>query len=272
MHSTVRKNVMVVGMPRSGTSMTAYLFARQGYFAAEAPEEELRPGDVHNPTGYWESQPLIQANTELFRRVGYGPDNTWLHEPMPPAAAESITALPPDAAHRALVARYEAHAPWLWKDPRLCFTLGYWWPLMNPATTAVLLVRRDPEQIFQSFRRLGWARGQAERAQVVSRVHAHITAAQQAIAAYRIPHLVVDYGDFASRPVETAARISGYFGVAVEVCDLGYRPLLNHSRGLGKVSTRALALSGSLPSGLRRALRRCTPGLLLDWLFPGLRQ
>ena len=39
------KNTIVIGMPRSGTSMTAAIFARQGYFLAEDTDEELRPGD-----------------------------------------------------------------------------------------------------------------------------------------------------------------------------------------------------------------------------------
>jgi len=70
------KNAIVLGMPRSGTSMTAAIFARQGYFLAADTNEELRPGDEHNPAGYFEASGLVERNAHLFRRVGYTAHNS----------------------------------------------------------------------------------------------------------------------------------------------------------------------------------------------------
>jgi len=259
-------------MPRSGTSMTAYVFARQGYFAAEAPDEDLHPGDAFNPTGYWEPRPVIDANAELFRAVGYPHHNTWLFDPITAAQAEAIATVPVLDSHRELVRQYDAHPPWMWKDPRLCYTLGYWWPLMNPATTAVLLIRRDPEEIVRSFRRLGWRTSDDCRAEVLERVQNHLAAAERAIEALAIPHLAVDYADFHSRPAETAARISAFFHVRISAQDLGFRPVLNHSRGIGWISHRAMRVADHMPAGLRRLVKRLLPTAVMNRLFPGLKR
>ena len=264
------RNVLVVGMPRSGTSMTAYVFARQGYFVAESPEEDLRPGDAFNPTGYWEPRPVIDANADLFGAVGYPHNNTWLYDPISTDQVDAIAALPARDRHRALVRRYDAHPPWIWKDPRLCYTLAYWWPLMNPATTAVLLIRRDPEEILQSFVRLGWRDGDAARAEVTACVQSHLGAAERAIERLRIPHLAVDYADFETRPAETAARISAFFGVRVRAEDLGYRHVLNHSHGFGWLSGCAMRVANQMPGGVRRLVKRVLPAAVLNRVFPGL--
>lgn len=265
-----RRNVLVVGMPRSGTSMTAYVFARQGYYVAESPDEELRPGDAFNPTGYWEPRRVIDANAELFRAVGYPHDNTWLYDAIRPDQIEALASLPVRADHRALVGQYDAHPPWMWKDPRLCYTLAYWWPLMNPATTAVLLIRRDPEEILQSFLRLGWRDGEGARADVTARVESHLGAAERTIERLGIPHLAVNYADFQARPAETAARISVFFGVRIRAEDLGFRQVLNHSRGFGRLSGFAMRLANHMPGGMRRIVKRVLPTAVLNRVFPGL--
>jgi hypothetical protein len=158
----------------------------------------------------------------------------------------------------------------MWKDPRLCYTLAYWWPLMNSATTAVLLIRRDPEEILQSFLRLGWRDGEAARTEVTARAHSHLGSAERAIERLHIPHLSVDYADFEARPAQTAARISAFFGVRVRAEDLGFRRVLNHSHGLGWLTGCAMRVANRLPGGVRRLAKRLLPAGVLNRVFPGL--
>ena len=195
------KNVVVVGMPRSGTSLTASIFARQGYFLAPDEESELRDGDGDNPDGYFEADSLVEANARVLSRAGFDRHNTWLYEPIDDARTAAIRDLEPLPEDRELLSQYEANTPWLWKDPRLCYTLAYWWPLFNHDTTRVLLACRDAGQIWNSFLRLGWRQDtETERADVFERVERHIGAARATIDAFDIPHIEVDYAEYASQP------------------------------------------------------------------------
>lgn len=256
-------------MPRSGTSLVAGIFGRKGYFAAADPDAELRTGDQHNPGGYWEAETLTRMNAELFAAAGYGEDTSWLGAPISTEAAARIDRLAPLPRHRELVAHYEAHAPWLWKDPRLCYTLGFWWPLLPAETTRVLLTRRDPEAIWRSFVRLHWREPTAEaRADVLERIEAHLRAATATIARLGIPHLELSYEDFAADPSAMARRLSDFLDLPLAPEDFGFSKKLDHSRLRGRIGTLVERAYERLPSPMRRVAKRIAPSALVRVLFP----
>ena len=86
------KNVLVVGMARSGTSLTASIFVKKGYFVAEDPENQLQAAGPHNPGGYWELEDVKEANVEVLKAVGFQHHNTWVAEEIRPEQAEDIEA------------------------------------------------------------------------------------------------------------------------------------------------------------------------------------
>lgn len=263
------KNVVVVGMPRSGTSLTAGIFVRQGYFLAENGMDELQKADAHNPFGYFEAGSLVGSNAKIFSRAGFKHDNTWLYSEIPAEVADLIPKLTPDQADQALVEKYNRNTPWIWKDPRLCYTLGYWWQMLDPGTTAVLLIKRNSEDIFQSFVRLGWrAPGNAGRQEVEKRVLNHWQAAEKAIVEFKIPCLTIDYSDYQRDPVDVVCRINDVFGLALDVSDLNFHKELNHSTLKSKIIialTRKLTL---LPFPLWQLTKTLIPKFLMLRLFP----
>ena len=82
-----KKNVIVLGMARSGTSLAASILARKGYFVAASRSDELQKPNKYNPSGFWEARSLIENNIEVLTAVGFKPDNTWFHEAITPEQA-----------------------------------------------------------------------------------------------------------------------------------------------------------------------------------------
>lgn len=224
------KNVLVVGMPRSGTSLTAAAFANKGFFVAESGKNELRDGDKFNPHGYFEADGLIERNAEVFGRVGYPHHNTWKFAAIGRKEADCILELEPEPEHRQFVESYNSRSPWVWKDPRLCYTLGYWWHMMDPSNTAVILLIRSPDDIYESFLRTGWrTRSPEQRRDTHQRVADHVQAARRAIDRFNIPYLEVNYSDYLKRPDDVAAQIGQFVGISMTAKDLNVDPDLNHS-------------------------------------------
>lgn len=257
---TPPRNVIILGMPRSGTSMTAAIFARQGYFLAEDVDEELRPGDEHNPSGYFEARGLVERNATLLRRAGFSGHNTWLFDPITDEQSETLRHLAPTPEDHAFATGYAAHRPWLWKDPRLCYTLAYWWPLIDQENTRVLVLRRRPEETWNSFLRLDWRQDtDAERQDVMARIEHHLDAAMRCVTQCRIPHLAVHYDEYLAAPATTAARISETFGLSLAVDDLGFDKSLNSTRFPRRVqsflSRQKSRLANHLPDGVKAAIR-----------------
>lgn len=263
------RNALIIGMPRSGTSLTAAVLARKGYYVGGSRLSAFQHGDDHNPFGYFEADDVVERNVEIFRRVGFPFQNTWRFDPLSSEQARAIRDLAPTEADRELVAAYDARAPWLWKDQRLCFTLPYWWKLLDPRTTRVLVVRRKPRHIYESFVRMGWcARDEEQERRVERLVEQHLGAAGAALDALSIPHIEVDYADYASAPGRVARHIGQFLEVELTGADLNVRPELDHTRPRGAVSARLRTLIKRLPRGPVRQAERLLPRWVVTLLFP----
>lgn len=251
--SIMPTNVLVVGMARSGTSMTARIFADAGYYVAHE-EGKLQDADLFNPSGYWEAPKVLNANRRLLARVGFGFDNTWMFDAITEEQAEQIPELEHAQEDVALVEEYERNAPWVWKDARLCYTLGYWWPLMDENTTRVLLLTRDRREILRSFRRVKW-RQDMDPAGLYECIAAHLQSARRTIERLDIPFVEVDYSDFAKDPEGLARRLSSAFGVKLSKEDLGYVPIRNSSSISGRFRTILERIWRWLPGPVRRTVK-----------------
>lgn len=263
------RNVIVVGMPRSGTSLTASVFAARKYYVTSEEQADLRPGDEGNPFGYWEAGALIEHNVAVLNRAGFPFHNTWMYEPIKAEHVAKVYELEVLAEHRAYLEIFDQHSPWVWKDPRLCYTLAYWWPMMNPLTTSVLLLRRNPEAIYQSFRRRNWCSSSAQdKRDIFLRIDNHLNAAEQAIKKYNIPYVEIDYQDYISTPDATAKKIAEFFGIELGASDLNVKSELNHNSALGHLSANIAKLVNHLPLRYIKMIARLVPLKVIYALYP----
>lgn len=138
--------VVVVGMHRSGTSVAARLVNLLGF--SLGPVQDLLPPHPDNPTGYWENASLVSLNDEILLALGgewSGPprlDEGWEARP-------EVDALRPAAA--ALAKSVLGADRWVWKDPRNCLTLPFWWRVLDQEV-AVVLIHRNPLEVSVSLR------------------------------------------------------------------------------------------------------------------------
>lgn len=263
------KNVVVAGVPRSGTSMTAGVYARQGYYVTPDETRDLVQEDATNPMGYWESQTLIERNVEVLRAVDFPFHNTWGFDPIAPEQVARIAELEPLPGHRRFVEEYAEHAPWLWKDPRLCLTLSYWWKVLPAADTAVVVVRRDSDEVYRSFRRVQFTKPEREsREDIDAMIEQHMATLWAAIEHHGIPYAVVDHRDFFEDPGSAARTLGDAAGLKLESEDLHVRTELNHSTPAGRVRTAVGWLYMQLPVPARRLVKSVTPRAVAKRVSP----
>jgi hypothetical protein len=157
-HQFKRQAILVLGMHRSGTSALSGVACALG---ASPPASPL-PANFANPSGYWESWPLVQAHDELLASA----DSSW----------DDWRELDPrwyvsDAAQRSRVrlqetigSEYDQKPLFVVKDPRICRFLPFFlsvlkemsvapvalFPIRNPLEVAFSLRRRDGFSISKS--------------------------------------------------------------------------------------------------------------------------
>ncbi|MBI1291687.1 hypothetical protein GC173_10655 [bacterium] len=152
------RNVLILGSGRSGTSLTAGLLAKAGYYMGE----RMVTARDANPKGFFECveinrlnedllEPAIPARPRFFGRFmrqslprRAGAVDRWVaalpvSKPLPPATPEQ----------NQRIAAFCARKPFCFKDPRFSYTLPAWRPYVGDVVH--LVVFRHPLQIARSI-------------------------------------------------------------------------------------------------------------------------
>ncbi|MFQ3679488.1 MAG: FkbM family methyltransferase [Pseudanabaenaceae cyanobacterium] len=142
--------LVVTGMHRSGTSLTASLLQTLGTDLGQT----LVAADRHNRKGYFEDLDFVTLQRQLLQvacpaDVGGWPDWGWTEQEQ--LATEGWAAYR-EEAQRLIAARQERGHPWGWKDPRTTLLLDFWRELLPQAR--YLLVYRWPWDVVDSILRL----------------------------------------------------------------------------------------------------------------------
>jgi hypothetical protein len=138
------RQLAVIGMHRSGTSIVARLLHAMGCYAGE--EHELPAPDVFNPTGYWEHRDVWALDEAILAAL----DASWLD----PARAD-VARLPENARRafvrgaRTIVRALDEHGSWMVKDPRLAILFPIWREALD--RPLCVLVWREPAAVARSL-------------------------------------------------------------------------------------------------------------------------
>ena len=263
----MKKNVIILGMARSGTSLTASIFAKTGYYVDD--ENKVVEKDHLNPTGYWESRSLLKYNELILRASGFEYDNTWIYKSIANEQVDFITRYTLDKNFVSFVDRYKSKSPWVWKDPRLCYTLGCWWPLLDVDSTVVIFVKRNKEAIYSSFLRVGWRKySTTVKAETFNRISAHINNAEKIIQHYKIPVVDIDYEDYKKNPLLVIEKINQACGTDLSVQDLDYNDKFNHYTFLGRLGFYIDSVVNTFPVQWIKRIKCLVPKFILEKLYP----
>jgi hypothetical protein len=139
--------VTIIGIGRSGSSLTSRLLNISGLYLG--PAEEMMAASDANETGFWEHLGIYNINLRILELFG----GNWEVPPILPAGWTTSDAIQPlrhDAM--ALVESMNGQAPWGWKEPRTTITLPFWKSLIPDLRVIVCL--RNPLDVYSSLIRI----------------------------------------------------------------------------------------------------------------------
>jgi hypothetical protein len=192
--ATSPKQIAVIGMHRSGTSLVARLLNAMSCYAGR--EDELPPPDVFNPTGYWERRDVWALDEEILATL----DCNWID-----GAAADLSRLSADSRRvfadraRAIADALDEHGSWVIKDPRLSLLFPLWRCVLR--RPICVLVWRQPQAVARSIQArdglplvLGLALWEEyNRAMLATTIG--------------LPRVMVSYDDLVADPIATASRL-----------------------------------------------------------------
>ena len=195
--------ILIVGMHRSGTSMTTRVLNILGCDTAVS----LLEGDQFNQRGYWESPEIANLNDEILSSAGLtwydwcGVSADWYASPKKPVFEAKAMEL--------LKNLFSDSHFFIMKDPRFCLLLPFWLEVLKKSGVAprIVLPWRDPVEVAASLlRRNGM---NPSIAQVIWL--RHVLEAER--ASRSLPRAFLRYGDLTTDWHSTAGRIADEIGV-----------------------------------------------------------
>lgn len=132
--------VLVLGMHRSGTSVTIEILSRLGCWIGDPPD--LIGASEYNPRGHFELRAAVEFDNVVLLQAG----GTWDNPP----AVESIEVLA--STLRPDIDRWFGdRSPLAFKDPRLCLILPIWLAALTRFDVRIVHLLRDPHAVARSL-------------------------------------------------------------------------------------------------------------------------
>ncbi|NEQ45152.1 MAG: hypothetical protein F6K00_16960 [Leptolyngbya sp. SIOISBB] len=131
--------IIIAGMHRSGTSLTASILQQAGVFIGD----QLLEANVGNTKGYFEDADFLNLHREVLIAQGIGAEG-W--------SAAGKVEVPEQFWQRAQTLcdrRLQTHALWGWKEPRTTLFLDFWQCLLPQVK--VILPYRSPWEVIDSL-------------------------------------------------------------------------------------------------------------------------
>ncbi len=131
-------NVIILTGGICGSSVLAALISKEGYWVGKDTKK------VAYDT--YENAALVDHNIELFRKSGFfWRDVSDIPSPSPHKIGELHGKIDLNPYNQ-FVIENDKHMPWLWKDPRLSFTMQFWKKLVDIQKCKFILMTRDLRQ------------------------------------------------------------------------------------------------------------------------------
>ena len=146
------KAVVVLGSPRSGTSLTTKVVHELGFYADYGRMDEF------NEEGYWENPEAGRINGMIMEYHGY---DGYACEMLPRGWENSKGLRQFDSEAEKFIRAMSARGDWVVKNPQFCMTLPYWKRFL-PLDTRYLVCVRNPADAAMSMKRqrnIDWSLG-----------------------------------------------------------------------------------------------------------------
>jgi len=206
----LKSNIIILTGGLSGSSVLCGLIAQKGYWLGEDTKK----------VGYqtFENSQLVELNIGLLHASGYFWDDTM---DIPPPSVEELKQLVSDTdneKYQDFIQKCNNYEPWLWKDPRLCYTIFFWHKFLDLKKCKFILMHRDPKQSWTGIVLRGKTPISYKNMQTVEQNC--IDRARLFLRQNHLDFLDLSFEDFMLHPNNSISRINSHLNIDLTVNDL----------------------------------------------------
>lgn len=204
-------NLIIFTTGSSGSSVLAGVIARQGYWLGEATKQLT--------FDTFENSELVDLNITLLKKSGFRRRDC---NDLPPPNIKSLREVSVTLdlePFRKFLKKCEMHRPWLWKDPRLAFTIHFWAEIHDFTDAKIIFIRRDPRQ---SYGGLILSRKTPISYKEYTAINNNYeNSFLEFVKSKNVNHvLTLTFEDLLLHPLVVLENINNYLGVNISIADL----------------------------------------------------
>lgn len=145
---TNTNNVVVLTTGLSGSSVITGLIIRAGYWQGDKTIVKANAAGHYDT---FENEELVRLNDQLLSNLGIQlAERTWYDQDIYHQIAAKADEINLDP-YNAFIKKCSEQGLWIWKDPRLWVTFGFWLKLLDKANIHAVILQRDSLSLWISM-------------------------------------------------------------------------------------------------------------------------
>lgn len=211
-----KSNVIVMTTGLSGSSVTSALVAQSGLWLGD---ETIVKNNSSGHYDTYENAELVRLNQQLYKELDFVPSDSSIYDEADfnkfSAAADKIDT----TDYEEFIKYCNEHDAWIWKDPRLWITLGFWMPLLKKHcgdNLKFVVLSREPISMWTSLllKRIIINYGYLKRSEAQSnkRIGSYIRGAG-------FNFVDINYNDLTRTPESEINKLNSYLGTELALGD-----------------------------------------------------
>jgi hypothetical protein len=141
-------NVIILTTGISGSSVITGFLAKSGLWAGE---DTVFKDNLTGKYETFENKKLVDLNDSLLKEAEVEFDGKARYEASSRDKLNDIYAEIDTKKYNKFIEECNLHSPWIWKDPRLFLTIGFWINSLDLTNTKVVVLHRNSYELWKSL-------------------------------------------------------------------------------------------------------------------------
>lgn len=140
-------NVIILTTGISGSSVITGFLAKSGLWAGN---ETVFKDNITGKYETYENKKLVELNDSLINAAGVVFDDEARYKVNARDKFNALYAEIDTTKYNKFIEECDSNSPWIWKDPRLFLTIGFWINSLDLSSTRVIVLHRNSYELWKS--------------------------------------------------------------------------------------------------------------------------
>ena len=213
-------NVIILTTGISGSSVITGFLAKSGLWAGDGT---VFKDNITGKYETYENKKLVNLNNSLIKEAGVEFEDKSYYDANLRNKFNGIYAETDATKYNKFIEECNSHSPWIWKDPRLFLTIGFWKNSLDLTSIKVIVLHRNSYELWksQAIKRMIYSYSYLKSSEDKSRYEL-----LNYLELNNFSFLSLEYEQFTRDPITSINKLNKFIGVSLkkENWDEIYKP------------------------------------------------